>query len=67
MVIQNCVEETRLHMTEEEAIILWPKIIKFVKEIGNEPNISSFDHQERRMAEALILLRKLKRERGANN
>ena len=66
-VIQNCVEETRLHMTEEEAIILWPKIIKFVKEIGNEPNISSFDTQERRMAEALILLRKLKRERGANN
>ena len=66
-VIQNCVEETRLHMTEEEAIILWPKIIKFVKEIGNEPNISSFDPQERRMAEALLLLRKLKRERGANN
>ncbi|MBQ6515790.1 DEAD/DEAH box helicase family protein [bacterium] len=66
-VIQNCVEETRLHMTEEEAIILWPKIVKFVKEIGSEPNISSFDPQERRMAEALILLRKLKRERGANN
>lgn len=66
-VIQNCVEETRLHMTEEEAIILWPKIVKFVKEIGSEPNISSFDPQERRMAEALLLLRKLKRERGANN
>lgn len=64
-VIQNCIEETRIHMTEEEAIILWPKIKKFVKEIGNEPNISSLDPQERRMAEALILLRKLKRERGA--
>ena len=63
-VIQNCVEETRLHMTEEEAIILWPKIVKFVKEIGSEPNISSFDPQERRMAEALLLLRKLKREIG---
>lgn len=64
-VIQNCIEETRIHMTEEEAVILWPKIKKFVKEIGNEPNISSLDPQERRMAEALILLRKLKRERGA--
>ena len=64
-VIQNCIEETRIHMTEEEAIILWPKIKKFVKEVGNEPNISSFDPQEKRMAEALILLRKLKRERGA--
>lgn len=66
-VIQNCIEETRIHITEEEAIILWPKIVKFVKEVGNQPNISSFDPQERRMAEALILLRKLKRERGADN
>lgn len=66
-VIQNCIEETRVHVTEEEAIILWPKIVKFVKEVGNPPNISSFDPQERRMAEALILLRKLKRERGAGN
>ena len=64
-VIQNCIEETRINMTEEEAIILWPKIKKFVQEVGTEPNISSFDPQERRMAEALILLRKLKRERGA--
>lgn len=64
-VIQNCVEETRLHMTEEEAIILWPKIKNFAKEVGREPSLSSFDPQEKRMAEALILLRKLKRERGA--
>lgn len=63
-VIQSCIEETRISITEEEAIILWPKIKKFVKEVGREPNISSYDPQERRMAEALILLRKLKRERG---
>lgn len=62
-VIQNCIEETRINMTEEEAIILWPKIKRFVQEVGAEPNISSFDPQEKRMAEALILLRKLKRER----
>ena len=54
-VIQNCVEETRLHMTEEEAIILWPKINRFVKETHAEPNISSFDPQERRMAENLLI------------
>lgn len=64
-VIQSCIEETRISITEEEAIILWPKIKNFVKEVGREPNISSYDPQERRMAEALILLRKLKRERGA--
>lgn len=66
-VIQNCIEETRIHMSEEEAIILWPKIKKFVKEVGTEPNIYSFDPQEKRLAEALILLRKLKRERGAKD
>lgn len=38
-VIQNCIEETRLKMTEEEAIILWPKIKKFTKEVGREPII----------------------------
>ena len=64
-VIQSCIEETRISITEEEAIILWPKIKNFVKEVGREPNISSNDPLERRMAEALILLRKLKRERGA--
>lgn len=64
-VIQNCIEETRLHISVEEAIVLWRKIKQFVKDTGNEPNISSLDPQERRMAEALILLRKLKREQGA--
>lgn len=64
-VIQSCIEETRISITEEEAIILWPKIKNFVKEVGREPNISSYDPLERRMAEPLILLRKLKRERGA--
>ena len=63
--IQNCIEETRIEVTKEEAIVLWPKIKAFCKEVGKEPNISSFDPQERRMAEALILLRKLKREQGA--
>lgn len=64
-VIQNCIEETRIEVTKEEAIVLWSKIKAFYKEVGKEPNISSFDPQERRMAEALILLRKLKREQGA--
>ena len=30
-VIQSCIEETRISITEEEAIILWPKIKNFVK------------------------------------
>jgi hypothetical protein len=55
--IQDTIELTRIQMTEEEAIILWPKIKSFVKNGGGkEPNIESFDPLERRMAEALIYI-----------
>lgn len=64
-IIQEAIDATRIQVSEEEARILWPKIKEFVKETGNEPNISSLDPLEKRMAEALILLRKLKREQNA--
>ena len=64
-VIQESIDATRIQVTEEEAIILWPKIKEFVKIAGREPNVNSFDPQEKRMAEAIILLKKIKRERGA--
>lgn len=60
--IQDTIELTRIQMTEEEAILLWPKIKSFVKNgSGKEPNIESFDPLERRMAEALIYLRSQRR------
>ena len=64
-IIQEAIDATRIQVSEEEAKILWPKIKEFVKQTGNEPNISSLDPLEKRMAEALILLRKLKREQNA--
>ena len=56
--IQDTIELTRIQMTEEEAILLWPKIKSFVKNGGGkEPRMESLDPLERRMAEALIYLR----------
>ena len=55
--IQDTIELTRIQMTNEEAILLWPKIKRFVKNSGGkEPYIESFDPLERRMAEALIYI-----------
>jgi len=63
--IQDSIELTRILMTDEEAVILWPKIKSFVKNSGGkEPKISSFDMQEKRMAEALVYLRNQRREQN---
>lgn len=63
--IQDAIEITRIQMTDEEAIILWPKIKSFVKNSGGkEPSVSSFDMQERRMAEAVIYLRNQRRSQN---
>ena len=60
--IQDAIELTRIQMSEEEAVLLWPKIKSFVKNGGGkEPNIESFDPLERRMAEALIYIRSQRR------
>ncbi|MCK4441246.1 MAG: hypothetical protein KAU90_04520, partial [Sulfurovaceae bacterium] len=61
--IQESIESTRISMSEEEAIILYPKILTFRQENNRLPDINSVDVLEKRMAEALIFLKNLKRER----
>ncbi len=51
-------------MTEEEALILWPKIQVFAKTIGHSPDLNSTDPLERRMAEAIVYLKAKRREHG---
>jgi len=65
--IQETIDATRITMTEEEAIILWPKIKNWIAKTGEEPSIQSFDPQERRLAEAIIFLREQKRKTQSNN
>lgn len=61
--IQDVIDSNRIQMTEEEAFILWPKIKEFVKQHeGRQPNRDSNDPLEKRMAEAIIFLKKLRQE-----
>ncbi len=62
--IQEAINATKIEMSIEEAVILYNKILQFQKEHeGRLPNINSIDPKEKRMAEAIIFLKNLKRER----
>lgn len=62
--IQESIESTRIEMTAQEAVILYKKIPDFKNEHNRMPDIGSNYFAERRMAEALIYLSKLRRERA---
>lgn len=64
--IDEHIQSTKIEMTEAEAIILWPKIKEWREKTGEAPNLQSFDPKEKRMAEAIIFLRELKRQRALN-
>ncbi len=63
-VIQEAIEATRIQMTDEEALILWPKVKNFVKNNNNQPNINSLDPLERRLAEAIIYIQNQRRKQN---
>ena len=60
--IQECIAAFKVNMTDDEAIYLWPKINEFVKVARRQPSLDALDPNERRLAEALIYLRQLKRD-----
>lgn len=60
--IQECIAAFKVNMTDDEAIYLWPKINEFVKITRRKPSLDALDPTERRLAEALIYLRQLKRD-----
>lgn len=62
--IQETIEATRITMTDEEALTLWPKVKMFVKANGREPVLHAIDPLENRMAEALAYLKQKRREAG---
>lgn len=63
-IIQDTIEATRVQMSDEEAVLLWPKIKDYFKLQGREPNVNSLDPLERRMADALIYLKAQRRQQG---
>ncbi len=64
--IDDHIQATKIEMTEQEALLLWPKIKQWRESTGEAPNLQSFDPKEKRMAEAIVFLRELKRQRELN-
>ena len=60
--IQETIESTRIQVTDEEAIIIWPKVNEFFATFKREPSIASLDPLEKRMAEVLIYMKDKKRK-----
>jgi len=63
-IIQEVIEATRIIVSDEEAILIWPKIKIFYATFNHEPNFNSTDPLERRMAEVLIYIRDQKRKKS---
>jgi superfamily II DNA or RNA helicase len=61
--IQSAMVAQRIQMTEEEALVLWPRIKRFTSQEGRPPNPNSPDDLERRLAEAHAYIRTKKAER----
>lgn len=60
-VIQEAIDASRLAMTAEEALELWPMINKFVQEYNKKPSRTATDPIERRMADALLYIQNQRR------
>lgn len=64
--IQKAIHVTRIEMTEEEAVLLWPRINEWYKNTGEKPDINSHNPREQRLAQALLFLQEAKRRRMSN-
>ena len=65
--IQEVVVGMRATVTDEEAVIFWPKIEEFFREHGKEPSITSSNLLEKRYAEVLAFMRRKKQEGMSKN
>ncbi len=61
--IQSAMVAQRIQMTEQEALVLWPRIKRFTAQEGRPPNPHAADDLERRLAEAHAYIRNKKAER----
>ena len=64
-IISDAITATRVVITEDEAFVLFPKIQNWAKVNGRKPNVRSDEPTEKRYAEALLFLQKLKQQRLA--
>lgn len=65
-VVQDTITANRVEVTEEEALIAWPKVQQFVKAEGRRPDIRSDNPIEKRYAEVFLWLQRKKQEQAAS-
>lgn len=63
--INDVVHASRSTVTEAEAVLMWPKIVSFIKDKGRQPKLNSDDAIECRMAEVVVYVRNQKAKRDA--
>ncbi|MGL5126544.1 MAG: DEAD/DEAH box helicase [Fusobacteriaceae bacterium] len=63
-VIKDTIDVSRIQMTDDEAVILYNKVIKFQQENNRFPDINSINSLEKRMAEAILFLQNKRRQYG---
>lgn len=63
--IQEAVSASKSQVSEEEAVILWPKIKLFKREYQRDPSLNASEPIEVRYAEALAFIRKMKQQQMA--
>lgn len=61
--IQESIDAKRIKFDEDELKFIWPKVEAFFTEFGKAPDEKSTDPIEKRMGEAVIYMRDLKRGR----
>lgn len=65
-IIQDSIAATRIEFSEEEAVALFPRIQNWVKvNGGRRPDPRAEDPMEKRYADALLFLQRLKQQRAA--
>jgi hypothetical protein len=64
-IISDAITATRIEVTEDEALLAWPKIQQWVKVNGRKPEVRCDDPTEKRYAEIVLFLQRKKQERQA--
>ena len=65
-IISDTITATRVEVSEQEALQLWPKIQAWVKVNSRKPDVRSEDPNEKRYAEILLFLQRKKQQHLAN-
>lgn len=61
-IISDAITATRIEVTDEEALTLWPKIQAWAKVNGRKPDVRSEDSTEKRYGEVLLFLQRKKQQ-----